>query len=92
VTLPSENDNLVSQGDELKLQRCAAANTEREQGNESRQNLIMRPDGMAVAPENPQSFSTVHSFELLSRDTPVYRRQSRLWARRCATCQRILRT
>jgi len=23
----------------------------------------MYPDGMAVVPENPQSFSTVHSFE-----------------------------
>jgi hypothetical protein len=29
--LPSENDNLMSQSDEFKLQRCAAANTEREQ-------------------------------------------------------------
>jgi hypothetical protein len=25
----------------------------------------MHPDGMAVVPENPQSFSTVHSFEML---------------------------
>jgi hypothetical protein len=35
--VPPENDNLMSQGDELQLQRCAAANTEREQGNGSRQ-------------------------------------------------------
>ena len=53
----------MSQGDELNLQRCAATNTGREQGNESEQNLIMQPDGMAVVPENPQSFSTVHGFE-----------------------------
>jgi hypothetical protein len=36
--------------------------------NESRETradriVIMHPDGMAVVPENPQSFLTVHSFE-----------------------------
>jgi hypothetical protein len=36
--LPPENDNLMSQGEVLKLQRCAVANVEREQGNESGQN------------------------------------------------------
>jgi hypothetical protein len=35
--LPPENDNLMLQGDKLTLQRCATANTEREQGNESGQ-------------------------------------------------------
>jgi hypothetical protein len=33
-----ENNNLMSQDDELKRQRCAAADAEREQGNESEQN------------------------------------------------------
>jgi hypothetical protein len=27
--------------------------------------VIMRPDGMAVVPEIPQSLSSVHSFEML---------------------------
>ena len=35
--LPPENDNLMSQGDELKFRRSAAVNTEREQGKESPQ-------------------------------------------------------
>jgi hypothetical protein len=35
---PPENDNLVSQSNQLKLQRCAAADAEREQGDESGQN------------------------------------------------------
>jgi hypothetical protein len=61
--LPPEDDNLMSQRDELKLQRCATANTEREQREESGQNRDHAPDGMAVVLENPQSFSTVHSFE-----------------------------
>jgi hypothetical protein len=61
--LALENNNLILQRDELKLQRRTAANTEREQGKESRQNVIMHPVGMAVVLENPQSFSTVHSFE-----------------------------
>ena len=42
-TLPPENNNLMSQGDELKLQRCAAAEAEREQGNESGQNRDHAP-------------------------------------------------
>jgi hypothetical protein len=33
--LPPENDNLMSRGDELKLQRCATADAEGEQGNGS---------------------------------------------------------
>jgi hypothetical protein len=53
----------MSQADELKLQRCAAPNAEREQGNESGQNRNHHPDGMAAVPEIPQSLSTVHSFE-----------------------------
>jgi hypothetical protein len=40
---PPEKDNLMSQGDELKLQRCAAADAEREQGNESGQNRDHAP-------------------------------------------------
>jgi hypothetical protein len=63
--LPPQEDNLMSQGDELKLQRRAAANTERGQGNESGQNRDHAPRRIAVARENPQSFSTVHSFEML---------------------------
>jgi len=35
-----------SGGDELKLQRCVAANPERERGNESGQNGDHAPDGM----------------------------------------------
>ena len=37
----------------------------RDESRETRANriVIMYPDGMAVVPENPQSFSTVHSFE-----------------------------
>ena len=42
-TLPPENNNLMSQGDELELQRCAAADAEREQGNESGQNRDHAP-------------------------------------------------
>src|SRR5215471_13755028 len=42
-TLPPENNNLMSQGDELKLQRCAAADAEREQGDESGQNRDHAP-------------------------------------------------
>ena len=36
ATQPPENDNLMSQGDDLKLPACPAANPEQEQGNESR--------------------------------------------------------
>ena len=44
-TLPPENNNLMSQGDELKLQRCATADAEREQGNQSGQNRDHAPRG-----------------------------------------------
>ena len=40
--LPPEDDNLMSQADELKLQR-RAADAEREQGNESGQNRDHAP-------------------------------------------------
>jgi hypothetical protein len=61
--LPPENNNLMSQGDELKLQRGAAVDAEREQGNERVDRIaIMHPDGMATVPEIPQSLPTVHSF------------------------------
>jgi hypothetical protein len=39
----------MSQGDELKLQRGAAANMEREQGNEGGKNCDHAHDGTAVA-------------------------------------------
>jgi hypothetical protein len=39
----------MSQGDEFKLQGGAAANTEREQGNEGGKNCDHAHDGMAVA-------------------------------------------
>src|ERR1700747_1423318 len=42
-TLPPENNNLMSQGEELELQRCAAADAEREQGSESGQNRDHAP-------------------------------------------------
>ena len=42
-TLPPENNNLMSEGDELELQRCAAADAEREQGSESGQNRDHAP-------------------------------------------------
>ena len=51
-TLPPENDNLISQGDELKLQRCAAADAEREQGNESGQNRDHAPPRYGGGAEN----------------------------------------
>jgi hypothetical protein len=40
---PLANNNLISQSDELKLQRRAAADAEREQGNESGQNRDHAP-------------------------------------------------
>ena len=43
TALPPEDDNLMSQADELKLQRYAAPNAEREQGNESGQNRDHAP-------------------------------------------------
>ena len=39
----------MSQGDEFKLQGGAAANTEREQGNQGGKNCDHAHDGMAVA-------------------------------------------
>jgi len=53
----------MSLSDELKLQRWAAADAEREQGNESGQNRDVDPAVLRWCAPNPQSFSTVHSFE-----------------------------
>jgi hypothetical protein len=50
------------QGNLLKLQRCAAADAEQEQANESGQNRDA-PPGIAAVPEIPQLLWTVHSFE-----------------------------
>src|SRR5450830_1224793 len=47
--LPPQDSHLMSQGDELKLQGGAAANTEREQENEGGKNCDHAHDGMAVA-------------------------------------------
>jgi hypothetical protein len=47
-SLPPQDSYLLSQGDELKLQGGAAANTEREQGNEGGKNYDHAHDGMAV--------------------------------------------
>ena len=47
--LPPQDGHLMSQGDELKLQRGAAANMEREQGNEGGKNCDHAHDGTAVA-------------------------------------------
>jgi hypothetical protein len=49
ATLPPENNNLMSQGDELELQRCAAADAERREARVDRI-VIMHPDSMAVVP------------------------------------------
>ena len=43
----------MSQGDEFKLQGGAAANTEREQGNEGGKNGDHAHNGMAVARKSP---------------------------------------
>jgi hypothetical protein len=53
----------MSRGDELKLQRCAAATRNESKETRTDSIVIMHLDAMAVVPENPQSFSTVHSFE-----------------------------
>ena len=47
--LPPQDAHLMSQCDELKLQRGAAANTEREQGDERGKNGNHAHDSMAVA-------------------------------------------
>jgi hypothetical protein len=56
-SLPPQNGHLMSQGDEFKLQGSAAANTEREQGNESGKNGNHAHNGMAVARESPAFLS-----------------------------------
>ena len=48
-SLPPQDGHLMSQGDEFKLQGGAAANTEREQGNQGGMNCDHAHDGMAVA-------------------------------------------
>ena len=47
--LPPQDGHLMSQGDELKVQGGAAANTEREQGNEGGKNRDHAPDGTAMS-------------------------------------------
>lgn len=47
--LPPQDGHLVSQDDELELQRGAAANPEREQGTEGGQKRDHAHDGMTVA-------------------------------------------
>ena len=49
--LPTQDGHLVSQSDELELQRGAAANPEREQGTDSGQKCDHAHDGMAAAQE-----------------------------------------
>jgi hypothetical protein len=56
----------MSQGDELKLQRCAAANTEREQETRADRIVIMHPDAMAVVPE--KSSIILDGSQFLSKD------------------------
>ena len=46
--LAPEHGDLVPKGDEFKFQRDAAANTEREQGNEGGKNCDHAHDGTAV--------------------------------------------
>ena len=52
----------MSQGDEFELQGGAAANTEREQGNEGGKNRDHAHDGMAVARKS-LAFLGFRSFE-----------------------------
>ena len=70
-SLPPQDGHLMSQGDEFKLQGGAAANTEREQGNEGGKNCDHAHDGMAVARKSlaflnfqgfaqPQAFARLH--------------------------------
>ena len=47
--LTPEHGDLVPKGDKFKFQRDAAANTEREQGNEGGKNCDHAHNGMAVA-------------------------------------------
>ena len=51
--LTPEHGDLVPQGDKLKFQRGAAANTEREQRNEGGKNCDHVRDGMTVARKSP---------------------------------------
>jgi hypothetical protein len=53
LSLPPQDGHLMSQGDEFKLQGGAAANTEREQGNQGGKNCDHAHDGMAVARKSP---------------------------------------
>ena len=53
MSLPPQDSHLMSQGDEFKLQGRAAANTEREQGNEGGKNCDHAHNGMAVARKSP---------------------------------------
>jgi hypothetical protein len=45
----------------------ARLRTRNQRENESGQFVLVRPDGIAVVLENPQSFSVVHDFEQSSR-------------------------
>jgi hypothetical protein len=49
--LPTQDGNLVSQSNELKFQRGAAAHSEREQGTDGGQKSDHARDGMAVVEE-----------------------------------------
>ena len=51
--LTPEHGDLVPKGDKFKFQRDAAANTEREQGNEGGENCDHAHNGMAVARKSP---------------------------------------
>ena len=49
--LPAQDGQLVSQSDEFKFQRSAAANPEREQGSEGGEKREHADDGMTAAPK-----------------------------------------
>lgn len=51
--LPAQNGHLMSQGDELELQRAETTNPEREQRTEGGQKREHAGDGMAVAAKTP---------------------------------------
>ena len=49
--VPVQDSHLMSQGDELELQRGAAAHPEREQGTKGGQKREQADDGMTAAPK-----------------------------------------
>src|SRR5665647_3551585 len=79
-SLPPQDGHLMSQGDEFKLQGGAAANTEREQGNECGKNCDHAHDGMAVARKS-LAFLNFLSFEQPQAASPTRAKVPVNWVR-----------